>query len=181
MFVDRSPAAIWLAACSSLASGCAEPIEDRGPAELVEAAAWTPAARELDVFADHRPAEVECETPMGYAVEAGPYGDVLEVDTGWCNYLTVTQPVRDSIRAGEEIEIRIWHFELFAPEPATAHLGVGLGGAPAWTAEVEIPSPSGLILEVFPAPAEVAAGEPIQFHLHNHGLNSWQILSITRL
>lgn len=63
----------------------------REPVDLVDAGAWVATAATLDPLAEHRPELVICPS-AAYGLEFG----VLEVDTGQCNYLSVSQPLPDA-------------------------------------------------------------------------------------
>ncbi len=150
------------------------------PTPLVEPHAWTVAREADDLFADQRPAEVECDPDRGMTVEETAWQTRFEINTGWCNYATVEQPLLESLEAGDTVEVRVWHFELTG-QPAEAYLGVGLDGEVIWEETVPIPSEGELIKSTFEVDRPLPAGTPIQYHVHNHGKNTWELVSINRL
>jgi hypothetical protein len=130
-----------------------------------------------DPFED-RPAVVECLT-AGVVAESLSEERVLGVETGWCGYLTATQPARREALAGEVLKVRLWHFELSAPESAEAHAVVMVDGLRALDERVPIPGPGGLIVRELRLTRAIPVGAPVYFHLHNHGANSWALVEIS--
>ena len=154
--------------------------EPRPPAELVDADVWMRTPEALDAYVTRRPAGVMCDPQVGYGSELFGGVPALEINTGWCNFLTVDQPLLADIRPGERLVVSVWHFELWANEPAEAFLGLAIDGEPLWEHRVPIPSESGLVHEAIELDDVYDIGTEVQFHLDNHGLNSWALLSITR-
>ena len=139
------------------------------PGPLVEASQWAAWEGE-DPMPEHRPARVSCP-PAGWSVE----GTSLEVDTGKCNYLTVEQPLLLDLPAGTPVTVNLWHQALHADDPGTGHAALFVGDELVWEQQVIIPGPGSLwVGEVVPA-ADHPAGEPVIFHLHNHGANTWNL------
>ena len=165
----------------TLSLGCDEP-DPRGPtgvAEvLVSATDWVPVDPIEDPFAD-RPATFACPEPTR-TVEYLNGEPALEVVTGACEYLAVGQPSLVDIEPGDRIDLRIWHFDLTAPEPAEAHVAVVVGDTVPWERVVEVPSAAGLITTSWIADEPVPIGTLIQHHLHNHGVNAWALFELTR-
>jgi hypothetical protein len=137
---------------------------------LIDHESWQNYPVELDPLADHQPPAIKCGI-AGWFVEAGS----LEVDTSHCNYLLIEHPAAVDVPAGSEIEIEIGHFDLLAPEPATAHLALLFDADLQWEHFVDIPGPGNLQRSRFLTTRDLAAGEPIRVHLHNHGQNTWLI------
>jgi hypothetical protein len=127
---------------------------------------------------DDRPPAVDCPSA---AVGAETLSDerVFGVETGWCSYLTATQPTLRAVAAGETIKVRLWHFELSAPEPSEAHASVLIDGLRVLDLRLPIPQAGGLIVQKTVAERAVPAGAPIYFHLHNHGQNSWALVEVS--
>lgn len=127
-----------------------------------------------DPFAEHRPADVTC-SPAAWRGEAG----ALELDSGLCNYFTLTAPALTTIEPGDRIAIRAFHDDLAANEPAVVHLALFVDGNGIWDQEVSIPSPpipySLDVIADFAAPA----GSPVALHLHNHGVNNYRLVELT--
>lgn len=132
------------------------------------------AAADGDPLPDHRPSEVVCPD-YAYAVE----GSILEVDTGACNYLTMSQPSALPVQACDTVQVTVSHFDLYAPEPAEAHVAVFLGGDAVMDEVRRIPGPSGFIYLRWKAARDYDAGAPVVFHIHNHGVNEWQFVDLS--
>ena len=164
-----------------LAGACEPPPEPPEPEAmaLVDVTLFGDVPLAEDAFVQYRPADLDCEEP-GYVLE--PLGGVpaLELDTQKCAYITVGQPTMLDVEEGDEVLIRLFHFELTAPDPAIAHLAVALDGTVLWEVEVPIPSPPTLVVERVPVLEEVEAGASLQFHARNHGFNTYSLLEISR-
>lgn len=162
-----------LAGLVGLVVGCQEPggeaLELEG-GRLVSPSAWAESEAHGDPLATHRPAEVECPR-VGWSVE----GESLEVDTGVCNYLLVEQPLLLDVAEGMPIAVDLWHQALHAEEPATGHAALFVGGELLWEREVEIPGPPAIWSDTVEAPFDLRAGDRVVFHLHNHGVNTWNL------
>jgi hypothetical protein len=162
-------------------AGCAEPESDAEPelAALVDVRAFAAVEPGADAFAAFRPADLDCEQP-GYVLE--PLGSelALELDTRACAHITVAQPTLLDLDEGDSILLRLFHFELTAPDPALAHLGLALDGTVVWEKEVPIPTASALVLERIPVTAPLPPGSALQFHVRNHGFNTYSLLEISR-
>jgi hypothetical protein len=140
---------------------------------LVTPMAWTQVAAADDPLADHRPAAVMC--PLGAWVfeEQG-----LEVSTATCNYGMFTQPSLVDVAAGARLTASVYHFDLVAEEPATAHVALLIGEAVIWEEDIAIPGPANAFTIDLPAASAWPKGTPVYFHLHNHGQNTWTVGAI---
>jgi hypothetical protein len=145
--------------------------------QLVVPALWQVLEPAEDPF-DDRPAEIHCGAGAAMAELLGGEGS-FSVDTGACDYLTVTQGTRRAVAAGELLKVRLWHFDLSAPEPAEAHAAVRVDGLPLLDERIPIPKPGGLITAQLLAPRAIPQGAPVLFHLHNHGANSWSLVEVS--
>lgn len=150
------------------------------PVALVDPAAWQPSGTGDDLFAAMRPPEIDCDELRGYYLQETPWATIFEINTGWCNYLTIEQPLLVPLEIGDTIELRVYHFELTGG-PAEGYLGLGLHGEVAWEQTVPIPSASELVTGTFEVTEAADVGTPVQFHVHNHGSNTWEIYSIDKL
>lgn len=158
-------------------SGCA-----RDEALLVEPTRWVEADADADPFAD-RPDTIDC-SPLSWSVEnlAAPS---LEIDSTDCDYLALTQPMVEDVRVGEEVEVRLWHNDLIAPEAAVTHVAVAFDGVTQWEVRLDIPvgqvREAALIVDTFEATEEIPVDTEVIFHLHNHGQNSYNLVHVKRL
>ena len=173
----QSTATTTDAGSTGTADAESETSADSGAAEctrsLLDHQAWTALETAADPLADHRPDMIECNI-AGWYVE----NDKLEIDTFYCNYLALTQPLLEDVAAGDTLELGLYYFDLLAPAAATAHVAVLIDGAVVWEREVEIPggptpAPAHVYDERFASPISASAGAPIVIHLHNHGQNTW--------
>lgn len=146
------------------------------PLDLIDAGAWLATPAHLDPLAEHRPAPVVCPTGA-YGLEFG----VLEVDTGQCNYLSVSQPLTHALAPGDPLRVTIWWQTLIAEAPAEAHLALLADGELLWETHVAIPGPAEAQQMEFVSPIAAEAGAALTFHLHNHGYNSWTLGSLELL
>lgn len=146
------------------------------PVRLAAAEGWVrvtdPAT---DVFADERPADATCDD-AGYSVE--PLTQSFEVLTDLCDYLTVRQGTREPLAPGDVVSIQTVHEELQAPSPGEGYLGFALDGVVVWEARVPIPGEAGMQDGEVTIDRALPAGTEMQFHVHNHGANSWELRSV---
>jgi hypothetical protein len=146
------------------------------PLDLVDPQAWITTEASLDPRPDHRPASVICP-PSAHALEFG----VLEVDTGQCNYLSVSQPLAHAIAPGDVLRVTVWWQPLIAAEPAQGHLALLVDDELLWETHVAIPGEADLRQIEFESPLAAEAGDRLTFHLHNHGYNSWTFANLELL
>ena len=141
------------------------------PVDLVWPELWVEDAQ-ADMFAGHAPSPVTCD--FGFANEFG----LFEIDTGLCNYAVFSQSSAAEVFAGDRIALVFTHDDLLAPTPAAAHIAVAIDEQVIWEIEVPIPGPYGIIDGEWIADRSIAAGSKLALHLHNHGYNSWRVISI---
>jgi hypothetical protein len=140
---------------------------------LVDPMAWVQVPAPQDPLADHRPDVVEC--PIGgWLFE--PQG--FEVNTLQCNYAMFSAPSQTAVIAGSRVVATLYHFDLVAAEPATAHLALLLGDTILWETMVAIPGKADAFNVDVVVDTTVPAGTPVYFHLHNHGQNTWTVGAI---
>jgi hypothetical protein len=140
---------------------------------LIAATDWTGQDASADTLAAHRPDDVECPAGSWYEEDGA-----LEVETGYCNYLSLVQPSRAAVRSGDRLRLVLWHGDLAFEEPATAHVAISLGGELVWEEQVNIPVEAEIFDARVPMNFDAPAGTPVEFHLHNHGYNSWTLLRL---
>lgn len=147
-----------------------------GSNSLIDHQRWLSRAERGDPFVDHRPASIECPVST-WGLENG----ALEVETGVCNYLALHQSSLSEIAKGDRIRLVLWHQQLRNDLPGRAHVALAMDGETLWQQTVAIPNDGGFYDITMTAPADFPAGSELDFHLHNHGFNSWTLLSIERL
>lgn len=131
-----------------------------------------------DVFGSERPPGHVCDPVLGITQELLDTELVLEIDTGLCDYATVQQLSLAAIAAGDVVEIRMWHWQLTTPAPAQAHLALAIAGTVEWETLVPSPAAAGLVEAELELTRDVPAGTELQLHVHNHGANSYDLVSL---
>lgn len=142
-----------------------------GQQDLADPELWLQLAAEDDPFAEHRPDEVICDESEGIRVETG----LLEIDTTFCNYVSVAQPSLTDVAVDDVIEVLVFHGSLSSAEEGEAHVALMLGEHLIWEQQIPIPSGSGVYSTEVGAAFTAAAGTRAVFHLHNHGANGWNL------
>lgn len=171
---DASPASSTDATVTDAASDTGADIPFEDPlTPLVDHTQWQQLDAAADPFPGHRPTELECS-------EAGIYNEdgYLEIDTGSCNYVSVSQLTLADVVPGETLEASLWYGPLIAEGAFEAHAAIVLDGEVVWERQIPIPNPGGLAVATFAPERSYPAGTPIVFHLHNHGLNTWTLVYI---
>ncbi len=146
-----------------------------GLMELVLPDAWTIVDADDDPMSSHRPSDLDCDV-AGVYVEAG----VLEIDTGRCPYVTLKQGTQYPLVEGDVIVVTIYHDDLFSNPPAEGHLALLLDGELSWGVTVPIPTAAALFSQRFTVSRALPAGARADFHLRNHGLNHWRLVSVAQ-
>lgn len=142
---------------------------------LVRNDAWAPGEAQDDPRPEHRPALVECD--HGFYPESGG----LEIDTGACNYLSLSQPLLDAIEPGDPLHLQLWWQSLASVDPAEGHLAIFVDDALLWEEHVAIPGPAAARNLDFESPLGAPAGATLTLHLHNHGYNTWHFHELRAL
>lgn len=133
---------------------------------------WRSVAVDQDVFPRN---ETHKTCPQGtWAVEA----DAVEIKTGACNFLTLTQPLPVKIPAGTKLRFVMWHNDLTAKAPAAGHVGLALNKKILWQETIAIPSEPRDYEAVITLVEALEAGAPMDVHIDNHGTNAWTIYSL---
>jgi hypothetical protein len=169
---------VFVVACDDTNGIHESPDESGGPLDgdpiaLIDHSDWIETPATDDPLADHRPPNVQCGG--GWLVE----GARLEVDTGLCNYLSLSAPLLAPIEAGDRLQIRLWWSQLAAIEPAEAHVALTLEDDMLWDLRVPIPGDADAVDVSFDAPRSYSAGSDVHFHLHNHGSNNWSFAGLS--
>ena len=146
-----------------------------GPGEPTESAVllsgWSVAIADEEPF-EGRPDELDCpddvlETDFGY----------LEIDTDDCGWVTAIQPATRRSVEGDPIDFVVFHSALAVPGggEAVANMYLTWGDELLWSKTLPIPSEDGVYAVLMEAPADLAEGDPIAFHVDNHGANSYRL------
>jgi hypothetical protein len=105
------------------------------------------------------------------------YGGV-ELDTGICNHITLSQSASVAVAQGARVYITGWHSTLASNEPGTGYMRLMFGDQEVWSTESMIPGSARSFDETIINPVERLPGDPVYLHVRNHGANTWNILSI---
>jgi hypothetical protein len=147
------------------------------PVALVHSALWSVVPAAEDPFAP----------PMPMRCPAGSFGEeslggelVFYVSTDLCPAISVRQASRADVAAGDTLRVRLFHFPLVAPEPATALLVLRLGDDEVLREQIPIPSPQSELTREWVAEADYERGTPIVFHVENHGSNEYVLIDVER-
>jgi hypothetical protein len=102
----------------------------------------------------------------------------LEVETGFCNYLSLAQPSKAALTKGDSVHLVLWHGALVFEQPATAHVAIAVDGRTVWEENVKIPTDAEIYDVRIPIGFDAPVGSKVEFHLHNHGYNTWTLLQL---
>lgn len=105
--------------------------------------------------------------------------DALEIDTRFgCGWATVSQPLQQDLRAGDDVQVRVFYFSQASFPEAQAEVAVALDGEIVVSELVDIPTGSDLIAPRVTLTRDVAKGSLAHFHIGNHGDNSWNLIEL---
>ena len=150
-------------------TSCSTAAEETG-AGLIDFAQLTPTRSARDPLASHRPMAIDCNGLDGWFLEDG----ALEVDTGSCNYFSVSAPTLVSAPKGAVLTTELSYFDLNAAAPAEAHLALTLDDETLWETHLPVPSEAAVRELEITLPSDVQLGARIGIHLHNHGQNTYR-------
>lgn len=135
---------------------------------------WIVAPLTVDPTPEHQPPQPwECK-PGSFRVENGSF----EVETGSCAYGLFAQPLMVPLRAGQKLHMVAWHLILSSPEPAKGHMALYIGDEKLFEATPDIPGPAASYDREFVLQKNHPAGQAVILHIHNHGINNWNLLSL---
>ncbi len=146
---------------------------DVSSSNLVDVDSWSPRSVGNDTLASHRPVSVDCP-----ANSWGNEDGAMEVETGYCNYLSLSQPSQTTVSSGDSLHLVLWHGDLAFEQRATAHVAITIAGELVWEEEVDIPTKADIYDLRVPLNFDAPEGSDVEFHLHNHGYNTWTLLKL---
>ncbi len=159
--------------------GCGE--TSTGTVQLTDQTLWQPVSADADPFVElvDPDQRVDCTRDAWQIEEVGGTG--LEVRTENCNFATFSQPLAAGIRPGDQITIRVLTTPFFiTANPLPAYVALSLNGTVIWQRDLQVPSEAELLDETFESTVKAPAGNPILYHVNNHGNNSWTVYEISR-
>lgn len=142
--------------------------------------AWRLLAPEEDPF--DPPADAELCTAEDIRMEPfgnGPIAVDIDTVTG-CGWATVEQETLADLVAGDEVQLRIFYFSQTTFPEAEATVAIAFNGEPFFSVQVPIPTTSTLEAPLLAVDRDIRAGTKVQFHVGNHGDNSWNLLEVSR-
>jgi len=182
----RAPRGLLPSALALAVAGCAPPPVPAAPdaatgpysGPIVNAFEWRAVPDGIAPFGPPGPEQIPCgDLAIGPEEVSGVW--VYSVDTGACNWHTMVQPAAVAMTPGDRLELRVWHYQLLADSPATAHLGLAVDGEIWGVAEEPIPSMSRMVVVEMTVPTATPVGAEVAFRLDNHGVNSWHLVDLT--
>jgi mono/diheme cytochrome c family protein len=141
--------------------------------QLIDANDWVVQSAAEDRFSSHRPADVNCPDNRWYNEDGA-----LEVETGYCNYLSLAQPSKAALAMGDALHLVLWHGDLAFETPAQAHVAITVDGHTVWQENVKIPADADIYDVRIPIDFDAPVGSKVEYHLHNHGYNTWTLLQL---
>ena len=99
----------------------------------------------------------------------------LEISTTNCNYVLLEQPLAQALDAGSQLRVVVWWQRLASTSPAQGHLSLTVDESEIWTRAIDIPGPADVADDIVRLDQTYAAGSRLQFHLRNHGYNTWNL------
>ena len=170
---------LWLAVAA-----CSEEPEAAPPRSgritLTSATAWQPVATADDHWRSEAADVAALPEASTCAADALlTESEILEINTGICNWVTLRQPLLDEIRAGETVRLLFWHLYLYASPPAQGVAELRIDGEQFWRLDVPIPHAETVYKPKWIAARSFAKGSIVELHVHNHGTNSWRLLDLT--
>ncbi len=114
-------------------------------------------------------------------LQVQPVGDdlALEIDTRLgCGWATARQPLLEDLRIGDRLQVRVFYFSQTVFPEAEAEVAVAIDGERIMSERVPIPAASGLLQPLLTIKRDVDAGADVDFHVGNHGDNSWNLVEL---
>lgn len=179
--VSVAPVARLLVAATAFAFAGCDAYECEEKVEIVDHTKWRLLPPEEDVF----PAPPGTELCTEENIRMEPFGDAgpiaVDVDTATgCGWATVEQTTSADLVPGDEVQLRMFYFSQTVFPEAEANVVVAFNGEPFWNVKIPIPTSTGLEAPLIPVDRDLPAGTKVQFHVGNHGDNSWNLLEVSR-
>lgn len=180
--------------CSPIDSPCEAGCQESGPPErdslrephptdgprkpavnMLEHTQWKVVADDQNPYAKQRSSKHICDLSLGKKIEDG----VLEINTNYCNFITLEQKAAVEVRAGEQLHFTMWHLDLYAETKGQAYVILTIDGQTIWETTIPIPYKAEFYEAKWSPKAPIPKDARIVFHLRNHGANTWKIHSLT--
>lgn len=99
-------------------------------------------------------------------------------NTPLCNWITLEQPSLKAIRAGDEVEIRVFHWPLNSPVGGEARIALSVGDELAFEQLIPIPQVFQFYTGRWTATRDIPKGTTVLFHVDNHGTNEYGLVEV---
>jgi hypothetical protein len=136
---------------------------------LVVGENWQRVAPSQDPFSSLIQDRIPCDW-TSFGVEYGG----IEVNTGRCGYVTLTQNLLAPIQSQSHLKISAWHTPLLkGDQQGDAFFSLMVGDQLVWEKKLRIPSDAISWEEIIISSFDVPEGTPLFLNVRNHGANSW--------
>lgn len=161
---------------AQLSAACSD---DASPqSSLITHRAWAPSDDAADpFFALEQPTTSVCDS-FGHGIEDLDGEQTYFVQTQACPYLTVEQAAGRDVEAGQSLYVRLHHWALTSDRPARGHAAIATRSGVLWEYHTDIPKAETDVAQLVVLDAPLSEGEPIYFHVHNHGDNEWALVNL---
>lgn len=159
--------------------GCAPPPVCEQKTPTVDPLAWSFVPNDEDPL---WPAPADAATCSADEIQVQSFGidDAVEIDTRFgCGWATVSQPLQQNLRVGDDLQVRVFYFSQASFPEAQAEVAIALDGDIVVSELVDIPSSSGLLAPRVSLQRDVERGSLAHFHIGNHGDNSWNLIELS--
>lgn len=149
---------------------------------LIDNTAWSLVGVDVDPFVvDGGPSPDLCPE-SDIQSEDTPDGVWLDVSTEGCAWATLQQPLLHPVAAGDLVRITVVHFEILAGDTDyTLQVALGPDAEVIWTESVALGAGYEVIQATVSPSVAHAQGDPIWYHVSNHGENNWSLAAIDLL
>ena len=140
---------------------------------------WTKTISAMDPWWGEDAEEELCE-PADYGPETTPIGMLFDIDTSFCGYITIGQPLLAEVPVGETFRVKLVQYAQTESEgPYLLAIAIGEPAVTIWEMTIEVPSDFQVVDQTWTAARTYLADEPVYFHLSNHGENTWSFVNLT--
>ncbi|MFT6397970.1 MAG: hypothetical protein ACJAYU_002725 [Bradymonadia bacterium] len=145
---------------------------------VASAELWRAVEIEQDPFYDRYEGDPVVCGAESTGFEVGLDGSWWGIETVRCGYLTLEQEALEPACPGDELVVRLWHFNLL---DAGADFQVALAiedDEPLARETIRVPTSAELVEFRVEVTEAIEAGVMLRFNLSNHGTNSWGLMDI---
>lgn len=99
----------------------------------------------------------------------------------WAEVASESDPFANRRLDGDTCISGAYHIEEIGGETALGIETLDCSFVTLWQKGIPIPSPSALLDETIVAPAAIAAGAALYFHVDNHGANAYNLIDVSKV